>query len=63
MFADSPDAGAQLLASNLQFLLRFLVERARQMAPMSPTGMLNSEQGAGGALFLTTVAQKRGNSL
>lgn len=58
----SPDTRAQLLASNLQFLLQYLSGEVPPREAPTPAQNPGTES-AGGALYLTAVAQKRGSGL
>ena len=53
----SHDTGAQLLASNLRFLLEYLAPNGAAPQPRAAAST------TGGALFLTAVAQKREGGL
>ena len=58
----SPDTRAQLMASNLQYLLQYLAGEAPTFKVPTPAPIVNRES-SGGALFLVALAQKKGSGL
>lgn len=51
----SPDTRAQLLASNLQYLVQYLAGAVPPMKAPTPAPIMNRDS-SGGALFLTALA-------